>query len=86
MTGEGLFISTLNYHRNDKEEISKTIPLGCMAHLKLCRRSCALSGRKISLLFYFARDKNTMCRRARPESYHFPSDFYLLQSAERCYG
>ena len=33
MTGEGLFVSTLNYHRNDREQILNTIPLDCVADL-----------------------------------------------------
>lgn len=84
MTGEGLFISTLNYQKHDREQISNTIPSGCKADLKLCHQSCAVLKEKTSALL--AKNTNTMRGRARPESYHFPPDFCLLQSAERCYG
>lgn len=36
MTRKISFISPLNYQRNDRGQISNTIPLGCKANPKLC--------------------------------------------------
>lgn len=58
MTGEGLFISTLNYQKHDRKQISNTIPSGCKADLKLCHQSCAVLKEKTSALL--AKNTNTM--------------------------